>query len=114
MKLWDPAQKRLAKAVFNRPARLLLAAWVLEREAQPFSQQEAALSVATYGEAPSAVVQELQRFTEWGMLERSEPAPGERRVLYSMRKESRLWEVFRAAVSVFDLEGEEEERADET
>lgn len=103
MKVWDPAQKQLAKAVFNRPARLALAAWVLERGDTPFSQMEAQMGLAEHGEAFSATVQELRRFMEWGMLERSEPGAGDRRVLYAMRKESALWEIFRPAVRVFGL-----------
>lgn len=100
MELWDAERKRLAKAVFNRPTRVLLAAWVLERGTTPFKQHEASMALAQFGAAPSAVVQELGRFVEWGMLEESR---GGGNVMYGMLKQSPLWDVFRPAARVFGL-----------
>lgn len=86
--------------MFNRPTRLLLAAWVLERGTTPFKQYEAATKVAEFGTAPSAVVQELGRFVSWGMLEELR---GDGNVMYGMLKQSPLWEVFRVTTRVFGL-----------
>lgn len=98
--MWDAEQQHLAKAVFNRPARVLLAAWVLERGTVPFKQMDAAIALVEFGAAPSATVQELGRFVDWGMLERSRT---EANVMYAMLKQSPLWDVFAPAARVFGL-----------
>ena len=106
MRQWTDEQKALAKAVFGRPVRVLLAGWILEREGAPFFQQEAALALAAaHGEAQSATAQELQRFVEWGLLERLEPAGSERKVWYHVDKQHRLWTVLSAAAVCFGLLG---------
>lgn len=103
MERWDPAQRRLAKEVFGRPARLLLAAWVLERAGEAFHQQEAVSALVALGEAGSAVTQELERFVDWGVLERSEPGRSQRRVLYAADKSHPLWDAFRAGAVALGL-----------
>lgn len=96
-------QRALAKAVFGRPARVLLAAWIWERGSEPFVQNEAGIELASRGEAYSAVVDELKKFAEWGLVTRSGPSASQRSVMYAANKEHPLWEVFRAARGVFGL-----------
>lgn len=100
---WDDERKEVARQVFGRPARVLLAAWILEREGEAFFQTEAKLALATMGEAQSAAAQELERFVEWGLVERSEPPPGERRVWYAQNKQSDLWRIFEGACDALGL-----------
>ncbi len=89
--------------MLGRPARVLLAAWILEREGQAFFQSEATQELARFGETPSAVTQELARFVDWGLLERSGPGQGDRRVYYGQDKTADEWTIWRAAAEAFDL-----------
>lgn len=103
MVLWDNERKEISRQVFGRPARVLLAAWILEREGEAFFQTEAKLALANMGEAQSAATQELERFVEWGLITRSDPPPGERRVWYAQNKDSDLWAIFEGTCEALDL-----------
>ena len=97
--------KIVAKALFGRPARLLLAAWITSREGEPFFQQEAMDAMRTYSEAGSAVQTELELFVKYGLLQRT---PSETRV-YFVVLESPFWapllEAGRAVDAYMELNG---------
>lgn len=67
MKRWDPAQRRLAKQVLGRSARILLAGWIWERRGAAFFQSEATSALGDLGETPSAVIAELQKLVAYGL-----------------------------------------------
>lgn len=103
MEEWTPAQKSLARSLFGRPARIALAAWIIERGSATFFQGEALDAVSAFGEARTAVGQELERFVAWGLIQRSEPGPSERRVFYAANKEEPVWQILRSAAQIFGL-----------
>lgn len=112
MRSWSHEARRRAKNIFNKPTRVAVAVWVLEREGRSFYQGEATQALSGKGEAISAVQTELERLTDWSMLTRVQP-PGDRRVWYTQAP-SDLWDVFRAAGRAFALFGEDSEDTNQT
>ena len=104
MEPWTAEQKALAKSLFGRPVRVLVAAWILDRCGEPFFQQEACLAIAaTHGESLSAAAQELERFSSLGLLKRLEPGGSERKVWYHVNKEHLAWPLLEEAAYCFGL-----------
>lgn len=87
MTRWDPAQRRLAKQVLGRSARILLAGWIWERRGAAFFQSEATSALGDLGETPSAVIAELQKLVAYGALIRSDPGDAPGRVYSAKRRE---------------------------
>lgn len=100
---WTPEQREWARVLLGRPARVLLAVWILEQGGRTFHQGQALTAVETFGEARTAVREELDKLVATGMLARSEPGPSERRVLYFPNKEHPAWPAFEAAGQCFGL-----------
>lgn len=100
MEVWDDQQRQRAKALLGRPARAVLAAWILEQGGEEFFQSAATARLqADYGEASSALIQELQKFTRLGMLTRME-SPGK---VWYQQAPSPLWDIMRLAAAEFGL-----------
>jgi DNA-binding MarR family transcriptional regulator len=89
------ALARLGELLFGRALRLRVAAWVAARQDVLFFQGEAAKGVDY---SASAVIQELDRLVELGMLVRLPRQPGDRRQYYT-RTDSQLWAAVAAAVT---------------
>lgn len=91
----DDPTKALAKSLFGRPLRILLAEWILERgDDTSFVQQEAQDAMRLHGESPSGVAKELMTFVNCRMLERVEV---DRNVRYVVRSNP-LWSAFERMV----------------
>jgi hypothetical protein len=95
---FDAAQ--VSAALFGRPCRLPLAAWILRRTKARFYQSEPPKELG----APTAVRQELTRFARIGLLSEERP-DGENRVYYQ-RTDSPLWAIIEAAVGVLGEPGD--------
>lgn len=102
MEQWEAGQKAAARALFGRPLRLCLGVWLAGRSSQDFFQREAVDAMRPWEPAHSAVLAELRKFVELGLLRRLEPTADDRRVWYS-RTDSRLWRVFAGAGEAFGL-----------
>lgn len=89
------------KALFGRPARVLLTSWILE-ERRAFFQAEAQDALRAFGQSPSAVAQELEKLTTFGLLSRIEPGAGERRVWFQPLLQHPLWEAFKAITAAVE------------
>jgi hypothetical protein len=85
---------RVSKLLFGRPCRLPIALWILGFEKDRFFQSEP----PEYLGARTAITQELDRFTELGLLAKETP-DHENRVYY-VRTMSPLWDVIRTAAEV--------------
>lgn len=88
----------LLKGLFGRSLRVLLAAWIHDREGAAFFLQEAQDAMRRFGEAPSGVAQELRKFVKYDMLVET---PDLRRVYFSPT-ESPLWRAFDAIAQAVD------------
>ena len=86
------------KALFGRSLRVVLAAWIVQRDVPAFYLQEAQDAMRTFGEAPSGVAQELRKFVKYGLLNES---PDLRRV-YFTPTDSPLWRAFHAIVAAVE------------
>lgn len=91
--------KPLAKALFGRPARVLLAAWILGRQGAPFYLLEAQRALTQHGEAHSAVARELDVLVTSGLLDRIEDA---HRVYFQPMPHG-LWSAFESIARHFEL-----------
>lgn len=80
------------KALFGRPLRILLAAWVLGRHGEPFFLQEVQRALSDVGEATSGVAKEVRVFVEHGLL--AETRDGRR--TYFTPLPSPYWRAFQA------------------
>lgn len=89
--MWRAEKAGPAKALFGRPLRVLLAAWILARSDR-FYLFEAQAAMGAYGEAGSGVAKELKTFEAHGMLVAR--ADGGR--IYFTATDSGYWEAFRA------------------
>ena len=87
------------KALFGKPLRALLAAWVLAQDGTAFYLQEVQLALAPFGAAPSGVATELRVLVAHGMLLETEDG----RRVYFTRIGGPLWAIYEAMVSAFDL-----------
>ena len=98
MKLtWNDSKSVVAKDLFGRPLRVVLAAWILDK-GEPFYLQEAQQAMLPYGLSGSGVPKELRNFEAHGML--TELADG-RRIYFSML-ESPYWAALAAIVESFN------------
>lgn len=66
---WNREKSSLLKAFFGKPARALLAAWVIQRQGDSFFQQEAVDALRLAGETMSATQGVLEFFVYFGMLQ---------------------------------------------
>ena len=99
-----PEQRRLIKALFGGPSRLLLAAWILERQGEAFYLGEAQDVLRLVGVAGSAVQGDLKRFVTHGML--LETGVAHRN--YYLQTASPLWPAYQAladALGLVDTQG---------
>lgn len=96
---WGDTQKALAKDLFGRPLRVLLAAWILDREGEPFYLAEAQDAMRPFGEAGSGVRAEVESFLKHGLLSKYEDG----RRNYFTPIESAMWPAFEAIVAALAL-----------
>jgi hypothetical protein len=106
---WNSRSAAIAKTLFGRSTRVALADWILDRDAA-FFQLEAQDALRAYGEAASAVTQELRKFVDVGMLAET---PDGRRV-YFTKLDSPLWGAFAAIATALDSVTSVGEVADRT
>lgn len=86
----DDTLRTLLKDLFGKPQRIVLAAWILERDGEPFFLAEAAQGVrGLVGD--SNLTYELDRFVAHLMLRRH---PDGRRNYYTLLEHD-LWKAFR-------------------
>lgn len=91
---WTPATKSAAKELFGRPLRVVLTAWILDRDGASFFLGEATTAMIGFGEASSGVSKELGILVQHGLLQ---SVPSGRRIYYTPL-EHPLWSAF-AAIS---------------
>lgn len=87
-------ESQIGAELFGRTVRLRLALWILRNPKDRFFQSEPPREVG----APTAVRQELERFTRVGLLDVERP-DGENRIYY-VRTDTDLWEIFRVVDAV--------------
>jgi len=96
---WSANQETCAKALFGRPLRVQLAAWILERDKEPFYLSEAQTAMAiAFGSAGSAARDEIRAFAQWGML--SSNRAGAR--IYYTPEPHDLWDAFGRIAEAID------------
>lgn len=95
---WDLQTRGLVKALFGRPVRIAVAAWILGRSDEAFFLAEAQSSLANLSEASSAVAQEVNRLASLGLLSKTSI---DRRTYYT-RLEHPMWQAFDAIVRAAD------------
>lgn len=69
LKAWRAETKNVAKSMFGRPSRVLVAAWVIDRGSEAFFLLEAQIALQPHGAALSAVRDDLEQFVGAGMLQ---------------------------------------------
>jgi hypothetical protein len=96
---WTSQNSEIVKVFFGKPARLLTAAWIIERGGASFFQQEAVDGVRAASEAASAIQTALEQFVFFGMLS---SVPDGRKKYYTQLAHP-LWRAYEGIAAACDL-----------